>query len=316
MEIITVKAPAKVNLSLDIVGVRPDGYHLLEMVMQTVSLYDTVTLRPDRGEITITCDDPAVPCDRRNIAYRAAQRFLEQITVRAADEDRKGHRDSLSSDSRINHQADAGLSGIHIAIQKRIPAQAGLAGGSADGAAVLVGLNRMYGGILSTAELCEIGVQIGADLPFCIRGGTAFVEGIGEHVTPLPPLTGCHILIAKPSIGIETAASFKRYDEVGSRFRPKTKQLKQAIAARDIKLAAKSMGNVLQTMQRIEPVEAIVSEMTALGADGSVMTGSGSAVIGLYRDAEKAGHAFEAMREKYDQCYLTEPVSKGAVCVE
>lgn len=317
MEIITVKAPAKVNLSLDVVGIRPDGYHLLEMVMQTVSLYDIVTLRSGRDGILITCDDPSVPCDQRNIAYRAAKRFLKRISAGGNRGRVEGNDIPAQSDIDIDKHADAAERfGVHIDIRKRIPAQAGLAGGSADGAAVLAGLNRMFGDPLSIEELCKIGVQIGADLPFCIRGGTAFVQGIGEIIKPLPELSGCFVLIAKPPIGVETAASFKRYDEIGTSIRPKTEQLKQAITAQDIGLAAKSMGNVLQTMQRIEPVEELVSNMLRLGADGAVMTGSGSAVIGLYREQEMAEQAFSALRKKYDSCYLTEPVSQGAVCVE
>lgn len=290
MQTILVKAPAKVNLSLDIVGVRQDGYHLLEMVMQSVSLYDTVRLQPQGEGIALFCDDPSVPCDERNIAYRAAQQFFWYI--------------------------GATKRGIQIGIEKHIPAQAGLAGGSADGAAVLVGLNRLFGEPVSIDALCSIGVQIGADLPFCIRGGTAFVEGIGEKITPLRPLTGCHILIVKPPSGIETAASFQLYDAIGTQSRPKTAQLRQAIAVQDILLAAQSMGNVLQTMHPIQPVEEIVSQLLDLKADGAVMTGSGSAVIGLYRDEPAASRAFQVLQQRYAQCYLTQPIQQGAICVE
>ena len=187
-----VKCPAKLNLYLDISFRMPNGYHIMEMVMQTVNLFDTVylTLRDD-SEIHLTMDNSDIPTDETNIAWRCARALL----------DAAGSRE-----------------GVNIRIHKQIPAQAGLGGGSADGAGVLVGLNALLNSPLSEKALCDLGAKIGADIPFCLVGGTGGGRGYGEIIEPIDPLPPCHILIAKPAVGISTAACFARYDESGIRW--------------------------------------------------------------------------------------------------
>lgn len=287
MQSLHMGAPAKVNLSLDIVGARPDGYHLLEMVMQSVSLEDRLVMTPtDQEEFRLSCSEKDVPLDKRNIVWKVCDAFFAKTKI--------------------------AQTGLHIFIQKNIPSMAGLAGGSADGAAALIGLNRLYHAHLSDEELCDIGALVGADIPFCIKGGTAFVEGIGEIITPLPVLHHGRILIVKPPIGINTAKSFQQYDRLKPSYHPNTAKLIEAVRQGDFEAAAGYMGNVLQKMQPIEPVEALISEMSTLGAAGSVMTGSGSAVIGLFPDPQEAVLAFAHFKERYPQTFLTVPINHGA----
>ena len=182
---VTVKAYAKINLLLDICALRKDGYHDLFMLMQSVGLYDTVTVERVKGRnITIFCDDSDVPTDEHNIAYKAAEAFFSDYKIRKTSR------------------------GLRITIQKRIPHAAGLAGGSADGAAVLTALNEIYGTGLTARELCATGVKIGADVPFCLTGGTLLSQGIGEILSPVKPLRRCYIVLAKPDQGVNTGAAF------------------------------------------------------------------------------------------------------------
>ena len=182
MKRLTVPAPAKLNLSLDIVGVREDGYHLLRMIMQTIDLCDQIVLeRAD--EISLTCNLPELPCDERNLAVRAAHAFFERTGLPG---------------------------GVRMTLDKNIPHGAGMGGGSADAAAVLKGLNELCGTDLSQQELCEIGLRLGADVPFCIVGGTQLAEGVGERLTPLPPLPDCFLLVAKPEQGVSTPEATTR----------------------------------------------------------------------------------------------------------
>ncbi len=181
-----VSAPGKINLTLDILGRREDGYHEMEMLMHAVSLENTVRLTTrDRPGICLSCSNPAVPTGEKNLAYRAAQAFF----------------------AAWGHSV-----GLEIRVEKRVPMEAGMAGGSADAAGVLTGLNRIAGGAFSRQELCQIGLSLGADVPFCIWGGAALVQGIGEKITPLPPLKQCWLVIAKPPQGMKTANCFAAYD--------------------------------------------------------------------------------------------------------
>ena len=184
---VIIDAAAKINLLLDIKGKLPNGYHSLYMVMQSVSLCDRVTVeQTDTGIIELTCSREAIPCDSRNTAYRAAECFFEQTGIQNG--------------------------GLRIHIDKKIPHEAGLAGGSADAAAVLRALDAIYAPGLRERDLCRIGVKIGADVPFCIAGGTMIAQGIGEVLTPLEDMPACTIVLAKPAEGVSTAAAYARYD--------------------------------------------------------------------------------------------------------
>lgn len=284
---IAVNAPAKINLSLDILGRRYDGYHFMKTLMQTVDLYDTVSLqRREEAGIALSCTEQALPCDETNLAYKAAVRFFayaEQAGVEGIGED-----------------------GLAIEIEKRIPWQAGLAGGSADAAAVLVGLNELYECGFTEEQLCAIGTQIGADVPFCIVGGTLLAEGIGEILTPLPALANCTIVLAKPEHGINTAEAFASYDSAPARERPDTDSLISTIVTGNIAEMAGLMRNVLEPPDDTDTqaIKAVMREFDALGA---MMTGSGSAVFGIFDSKRKAAKCLDALERLYPFTAICRP---------
>lgn len=283
---VTLLAAAKINLSLDILGKREDGYHLMQMVMQSVSLYDTIVVTTGYTPgITLTCQQPGVPSDARNIAWKAAQLFYQSI----------GKTPSL-----------------HIAITKQIPSEAGLAGGSADGAAVLLGLNRLFGNPLTQQQLCHLGLQIGADLPFCIVGGTQLVEGIGEKLTPLPPLTKGWFVIAKPPQGVATGPCFQRFDQLVPQtvFHPNTDEMLKALDRQEFPGVARQMQNVLERAAQCPAVERLRQQMEQCGALGCCMTGSGSAVVAAFDQEEQARHCLSQIAPPV-RSFLVQPVEKG-----
>lgn len=276
------EAFAKINLSLDITGRREDGFHTLDTVMQSVSLSDRVRLElDDTGEIALTCSKPHIPCDARNTAFRAAQLFLDAT----------------------------GLAyGARIHIEKRIPDEAGLGGGSADAAAVLRMLNALTGEPLNTAELLFLAMRVGADVPFCVLNGTRRCGGIGEEMIPLAPMAHCGILLVKPPVGVSTPAAYRRCDEApddGVRY---TGALVRAIEARDFGRIASSLGNRFDDALRLPEVEAIKERLRALGALGAQMTGSGSAVFGLFETEDDARRACAALGERYGAAFVAHPV--------
>ncbi len=288
---VTVKAPCKLNLSLDITGRREDGYHFMKMVMQTVDLYDRVVLTSNLdGKIRVVCEDGQVPQEEENIAHKAAVEFFNETELEC--------------------------SGLDIYIDKKIPMQAGLGGGSADGAAVLVGLNELYQTGLSLHELGMIGQKVGADIPFCIHGGTALVEGIGEIITPLPDLPECYIVIAKPQMGSQTAAAFRRYDELKEQERlakiPDLEEMVAAVVSNELEPIAHSMGNVLESVLDLEEVKHIEAAMLEQGALGAMMTGSGSAVFGIFEGKSQAKRCQRILEEEGEFSFLTKPVNHGA----
>ncbi|MBQ5310527.1 MAG: 4-(cytidine 5'-diphospho)-2-C-methyl-D-erythritol kinase [Oscillospiraceae bacterium] len=251
----TEKAYAKINLFLDITGRRPDGYHEISSVMHTVSLCDDVSVAASDG-ITIECDAPYVPCDERNIAYKCAAAFF----------------------------ADTGIKGgVHIAIRKRIPSQAGLGGGSADGAAVLRALDRIYCTGLSHERLCSIAAMCGADIPFCISGGCAYCGGIGEIMTPLPAKKGA-VVIAKGSDGISTGRAYEKTDALGIRGHIGREAV---ISAFSEGIQESLMYNFFEEVADNEDVVKI-KRILSLKSSKVMMTGSGSAVFGIFGDADTA----------------------------
>lgn len=257
---LSAKAYAKINLSLDIVGVREDGYHLLKTVMQSISLYDRVTIRDNpAGGIRITCTDPGIPCDEKNIAYKCAEAFFKRTATDAP---------------------------IHIHIEKNIPSQAGLGGGSADGAAVLVMLNELFSSPLTLDELCKTGAKIGADIPFCIVGGCALCEGIGDVITPIKSKASLSLKLIKPDFGISTAEAYKRFDSAPPVGRRNTDAVISALEAGDTNSLAKNLFNLLDCKD--ERIEKIKADLIKAGALGACMSGSGSAVYGIFENESHA----------------------------
>lgn len=279
MKRLTVPAPAKLNLSLDIVGVREDGYHLLHMIMQTIDLCDQIVLeRAD--EISLTCNLPELPCDERNLAVRAARVFFERTGLPG---------------------------GVRMTLDKNIPHGAGMGGGSADAAAVLKGLNELCGTDLSQQELCEIGLRLGADVPFCIVGGTQLAEGVGERLTPLPPLPDCFLLVAKPEQGVSTPEAYRAYDRLTGVLHPDTAELTGLLSRGDLSGFCARMENVLEPAVPLPEIQQIRAEMLAAGALGSRMTGSGSAVFGVFTQEQPALVCKKNLKKRFSQVYLCRP---------
>ena len=284
MERITLHAPAKINLTLDVTGRREDGYHTLSSVMQAVDLCDRITLtKTDSPTLTLTLSDPALPTDERNTAMKASRLFKEEV----------------------------GMSfGVDIDIDKIIPQQAGMAGGSADAAGVLWGLNQLCGNPLSTDDLCRLGVQVGADVPFCIVGGCALAEGIGERLTPLPSMPDLPMVVVKPAVNVSTAEAYRLMDSADLGERPDTKSMIAALKQGDERAIGQTLGNVFETALAIPEVTAIRKVMDEFDPLGSRMTGSGSAVIGLFKTQEKALMCAADMAE-YGAVYLCRPCQTG-----
>lgn len=279
MKRLTVPAPAKLNLSLDIVGVREDGYHLLHMIMQTIDLCDQIVLeRAD--EISLTCNLPELPCDERNLAVRAAHAFFERTGLPG---------------------------GVRMTLDKNIPHGAGMGGGSADAAAILKGLNELCGTDLSQQELCEIGLRLGADVPFCIVGGTQLAEGVGERLTPLPPLPDCFLLVAKPEQGVSTPEAYRAYDRLTDVLHPDTAELTGLLSCGDLPGFCARMENVLEPAVPLPEIQQIRAEMLAAGALGSRMTGSGSAVFGVFTQEQPALVCKKNLKKRFSQVYLCRP---------
>lgn len=278
-----VKAYGKVNLSLDIVGKREDGYHFLEMIMQTIDLYDVVNVSKIPSGIEIRCNKNYVPTDRRNIAYRAAELFLETFKIK---------------------------SGVRIEIEKNIPVAAGLAGGSTDGAAVIKAMNDLFKTNASKEKLSEIGVVIGADIPFCIYGGTALVKGIGEDVTPLKSFENHILVLVKPNFGVSTKEVYGAIDIKKIHKHPDTKALIEAIERNDEKFISYNMKNVLEnvTLNKHRVLKDIKNEMIKRGAEGALMSGSGPTVFGIFDDMLKAQRCYDAMKQNFNEVYITRTI--------
>ena len=292
------KAYAKINIGLDVLGRREDGYHKLKMVMQTIDLCDDVLLGWEEGgngpEIRILCDTPGVPCDQRNLAFRAAEAFFRYCL------EKEGRR-------------FAGI--LEIRLVKRIPAAAGLAGGSSDAAAVLRGLDRMLETGLQTAELQRIALPLGADIPYCVSGGTALAEGIGEVLTPLPALPDCGIVLVKPPFDCSTAEIYGTLhaDSLRPADHPDMDRVLQALRTGDLRDAAEHMGNVLEIPAlKLHPEIGMIKQaLRRKGATGASMSGSGSAVFGIFEDREAAERACRALGENRTegQIFLAAPAA-------
>lgn len=278
-----MKALAKINLGLDVLRRREDGYHEVRMVMQTLRMYDKITIqKTEEPGIRLKSNLFYVPEDEGNLAYRAAKLLMEEFQVDG---------------------------GVFIDLQKFIPVAAGMAGGSSDAAAVMYGINRMFHLNLSKKQLMERSVQIGADVPYCILRGTVLAEGIGERLTSLPPMPPCRVLVAKPPISVSTKFVYEnlKLDEIDKH--PQINRLIEGIREGNLYKIAFYMGNVLEnvTIPHYPVIAEIREEMRKLGALNAMMSGSGPTVFGLFDDNELAMQAYTKMREGSlaKQVYLT-----------
>ena len=278
-------AYAKVNLTLDVLGKRPDGYHDLQSVMQTISLRDDIEIDIGTGKPwKLLCSRDDIPCDERNLAWKAAKVYCE----------------AMNKDPN----------GLEIRITKRIPSQAGLGGGSADAAAVLRALNEHYGNPLSVMALAELGAQVGSDVPFCVVGGTAMVEGRGERIRMLPAMPDCVFVVCKPDFSISTPELFKKIDEKAIAKRPDNRAMESAILSGDLGRVAENFCNVFDPVVTEEHLELnyIKSIFNSYGSVGQQMTGSGSAVFCVVPEFEFAAVICNMLRDNYPQVFIAKPV--------
>ncbi len=276
---------AKLNLTLDVLGKRPDGYHDLKSVMQTVSIRDDLELDIGTGKPwRLLCDDPEIPTDDRNLAWKAAEIYCNAMNK------------------------DPG--GLEIRITKRIPTQAGLGGGSADAAAVLRALNRHYGNPLSILALAELGAQVGSDVPFCVVGGTCMCEGRGERLRKLPDMPECVIVVCKPDFSVSTPELYQKLDGVAIAKRPDNMAMESALLAGDLEKISAEICNVFDPVVTAEHLELnyIKSLMHQYGAVGYQMTGSGSACFGIVSEFEVAAVICTMLKDNYPQVFICKPV--------
>ena len=275
----TVNTPAKINLCLDIIKKREDGYHELEMIMCEIPLFDVVKIKK-ADTISLKCDVSYIPSDDRNIAFKAAKAFFEYTGISG---------------------------GAEIYLEKNIPACAGLAGGSTDGAAVIKGLNILYGTALSNLTLEKIGDTVGKDIPFCIRGGVCLARGTGEKLTDLEKLKNCWIVLVKPdNINVSTKDVFTRFDNVKTELHPYTGGIISALCRNDITGMSRMMYNVLEnvTAGMYPVISDIKNQFISDGAAGTVMSGSGPSVFAVFTDKEKALKSYENFGKHYSQSFF------------
>ena len=286
----TEYAYAKLNLSLDVTGRREDGYHDMLMVMQTISVSDRIDLElTEEPGIQAECNFRYVPTDGRNLAVRAAQVYLQAV-------------------AENQHKTK----GVSIRLEKRIPVGAGMAGGSADAAAVLRGMNRLFGSPLNRKELEALAGQVGSDVAFCIAGGTQLAKGRGEQLEDLPPLPPCWIVVCKPGFSISTPELFRKLDEVSLRRHPDTAGMLAALREEDLRGIGIRMYNVFEDVpdRRMRQTGEIKSVLLDHGARGAMMTGTGSAVFGIFSNTEAAERCAADLKKEHRFCRVAEPVEQ------
>lgn len=274
MDKIKLKALGKINLGLDVLGRRPNGYHDVRMVMQTVYLYDQILLeKTDKEGISLETNLFYLPVNENNLAYRAAKMLIDEFAIKE---------------------------GVHISLEKHIPVAAGMAGGSSNAAAVLYGMNRLFQLGLTDQELMDRGVQLGADVPYCIMRGTVLAEGIGEKLTPLPAMPKCHVLLAKPPISVSTQKVYEKLDAQEVTKHPDIDGILLGLQTGDLKKITSSMGNVLEnvTITEYPQIERIKDVMKEEGALNAMMSGSGPTVFGIYDDKMLARRAAARIRKE------------------
>jgi len=295
-------AYAKINLMLDITGRRADGYHLVQMVMQSIALHDDVTVQwtgqgtvqgePEKADIcqghlpaiTLFCDEPSLPTDSGNLAYQAAMAFFQYTGMQT------GH--------------------CTIWIAKHIPLAAGLAGGSADAAATLHALNTLCHTRLSTEALCQIGLQVGADVPYCLLGGTRLAEGIGEVLSPLPALPHTFLVLCKPPVSVLTPAAYRAFDALTTVVHPDSKGFLEALAQQDMSAICARLANVLEEaiIAQYPAIDSIKATLREQGASGTLMSGSGPTVYGFFADKARAEDAARVLAQQYRETFVSETV--------
>lgn len=289
---VKVLAPAKINFTLDITGKLENGYHTVDMIMQAVDLCDTVTVKKNNGGIKLTCDKDFVPCDERNTAYKAVQLFAEHCNIEC---------------------------GVDVHIQKNIPAQAGLAGGSTDGAAVLVALNELYGTSLSIDTLAQIGAKIGADVPFCLYGGTMLATGIGTTLEKLENnqcMQDKYILLCKPYVNVSTPLAYKKSDERPYSTNVHSTAVINAMQCNSVEGFCNGLYNDFDSLLQIDEVQKIKAIMIENGALASVMSGSGPTVYGVYSTQQDADTAADILKAEYSDVFIAKLCNCGCTVVE
>ncbi len=285
MRQIILKAYAKINLGLDVLRKREDGYHDVRMIMQSVGLYDKLTLKKiPKDEILLSSNVGSLPNNDKNLVYKAISLIKNECGI---------------------------TSGVKADLEKYIPMAAGMAGGSTDAAAALIGMNKLFDLGLSQEKLMELGVKIGADVPYCIMGGTALSEGIGEVLTPLAPMPHCYILIAKPRISVSTRFVYENLEADKLAYHPDIDGMIEAIRADNLQGVSDRLSNVLETVteKKYPIIGQIKAAMIEAGALNSLMSGSGPTVFGIYADKDTAMHALNKIQgiEMVKNAYVVEP---------
>jgi len=278
-----IKAYAKINIALDVVGKREDGYHLLRMIMQTIDLYDTIEIEKINSGIKLKCNKHYVPTDERNLACKAAKLFKETYSIN---------------------------DGVDIKLIKNIPVSAGLAGGSTDAAGVLKLMNKIFNINANDEELKALGLKLGADVPYCINGGTALCEGVGEKITQLKQFKDKILVLIKPPFGVSTKEVYKNFDLSKVIFRPRIEELIKSMEDDDIYFVANNMKNLLEnvTLKKHRVITSIKEEVTLNDAIGTMMSGSGPTVFAFFDDMLKAQICYDNMKKKYKDVFITRTI--------
>lgn len=278
-----IKAYAKINIALDVVGKREDGYHLLRMIMQTIDLYDTIEMEKTNSGIKLKCNKHYVPTDERNLAYKAAKLFMENYSIN---------------------------DGVDINLIKNIPVSAGLAGGSTDAAGVLKLMNKIFNINADDEELKALGLKLGADVPYCINGGTALCEGVGEKITQLKQFKDKILVLIKPPFGVSTKEVYKNFDLSKVIFHPRIEELIKGMENDDIYFVANNMKNLLEnvTLKKHRVITSIKEEVKLNDAIGTMMSGSGPTVFAFFDDMLKAQMCYDNMKKKYKDVFITRTI--------
>ena len=289
---INVLAPAKINLTLDITGRTDNGYHYVDMIMQTISLYDEISVEIIEGEsgIFLSCSNKDIPTDSSNTAYKAVKYYLEKIN----------RNDVL----------------VKININKNIPSQAGLAGGSTDASGVIYALNSYFNDILTSEEMLAICAKIGADVPFCLYGGTTHSTGIGTTLKKINSIPDCFIVLVKPEINISTKLAYELSDKKGYSKKVHSDEVIKFIDNKDIKNIAKNLYNDFEEVLIIEEINNIKQSMLNTNAVGAVMSGSGSTVYAIFTDENDAENCADIFKKQYKDVYLARPINCGCKIVK
>ncbi|MCC8016469.1 MAG: 4-(cytidine 5'-diphospho)-2-C-methyl-D-erythritol kinase [Clostridiales bacterium] len=288
---VKVNAYAKINLMLDIINKRTDGYHDLFMIMQSVDVYDVVTVsQSDSKTISITSNLTDIPLDSENIAWKAAYAFFKSQGI-----------------------VDCG---VEINLEKRIPHAAGLAGGSADGAAVITALDKIFNTRLSEKELCKLGAQIGADVPFCLTGGTLLAQGKGDVLSKVKQLPNCFIVLAKPDFGVSTAFAYSQFDKYGKNHTPDKFGMLCAVQSRNIDEICSKMENVFEQFEEIPGKIEIKEILKKNNARGVCMSGSGPTVFGIFEKKDDAVSASKELKDLAADIAVCKPVKQGCKIIE